>query len=104
MLDVIIRSEVNYFSGDFHWVAVFPGEPANYGKLQYMSFVIKKGKIQTIEAFGEMTLSWYYLRTQHVKPTVLDSYGVYDALRKWYEEDGVKLRFRQKLPRKFNWK
>lgn len=103
-LEVIVRSEADYDGEGFHWVAVFPCEPANYGRLEFVPFIIKNGKVFTCEAFGEMTLSWYYGRTKYVRPTVLESYGVYDALNEWYKDEDVKLKFRQKLPQKFNWR
>lgn len=97
-LRVIVRSEPNYQSDDFHWLAVFPWEPENYGLIQCVPFVIEHGKVRPIESFGSMNLPYYHDLTHYVKPMVLDSYGVYDALRVWYNEDGVELEFRQKLP------
>ena len=101
-IEVIIRSEANYDGDGFHWVAVFPNDPANAGRISYVPFIIKNGNVKQIESFGEMALSWYYDGTKHVKPTVLDGFGVYDAVKSWYKEDGYNVRFRQKLPTDLN--
>lgn len=102
-LRVIIRTEANHFGKDgFHWVAVFPDDKANPGRIMCVPFEIRKGRFHQLEPFGEMSLSWYYDNTKHVKPIVLDSYGVREALQQWYDDDSyeepVQLVFRQKLP------
>lgn len=97
-LRVIVRSEPNYGGGGYHWLAVFPWEPERYGRIQCVPFVIENGKVRTIESFGQMNLTYYHDLTHFVKPMVIESYGVYNALREWYNEDGIELEFRQKLP------
>lgn len=102
-LRVIVRSEANHYGQDgFHWVAIFPDDKANPGRIMYVPFEIRNGKLYQLEPFGEMSLSWYYTETKHVKPMVLDSYGVPAALQKWYDDDPyeepVQLVFKQKLP------
>ena len=99
-VEVIIRSEADYDGNGFHWVAVFPNDPANLGKVSFVAFKVKDGEIHCLEAFDEMTLSWYYEGTKFVKPTVLEMDGVYDAMRKWYaDKPDVRLIFKQKMPR-----
>ena len=102
-LRVIIRTEANHFGKEgFHWVAVFPDDKANPGRILYVPFEIRNGIFYQLEPFGEMSLSWYYADTKYVKPMVLDSYGVKEAIQKWYNDDPyeepVKLEFRCKLP------
>ena len=97
-LRVVVRTEKNYGYDGFHWVAVFPDDKANPGRVSYVPFDVKDGTVHQIEPFGEMALSYYYDCTKYVKPIVLDSYGVMEALQKWYDEDSVELMFRSKLP------
>lgn len=101
-LRVIIRTEKNYDSDGFHWIAVFPDDKANPGRVSFLPFDVKNGKVCWIEPFGEMALSYYYDCTKYVKPIVLDGYGVREALQKWYDDDPytepVELVFRSKLP------
>ena len=96
-LNVIVRSEANWTEDGYHWVAVFPDDPVSKpGRFSYVPFEIRKGELK-VGTFGEMTLSWYYDGTKYVNPIVLDSYGVYDALREWFKDEPVKLVFKSKL-------
>lgn len=95
---IIIRAEADYDGKGFHYVAIFPDDPANPGRVGYIPFDASGGYAETIGVYDEMTLSWYYVGTRHMKPHILEYYGIYDAVRKWYAEDGVEVEFRSKLP------
>lgn len=63
---VIFRTEWNKYENKTTFIAVFPDDESNNGNVCMIPFSIENG-IAVFEAFGEMSMEYYYQYTKLVK-------------------------------------
>lgn len=63
---VIFRTEWNKYENKTTFIAVFPDDESNYGNVCMIPFSIENDTV-TFEAFGEMSMEYYYQYTKLVK-------------------------------------
>lgn len=63
---VIFRTDHDPYMKCEKYLAIFPDDPTNVGRLAYVSFYFN-GERPVFEPYGEMSIEYYYYNTKRIK-------------------------------------
>lgn len=82
---VIFRKEFDRKINKERYYAIFPDEPANLGKVCYITFYYCEDMV-FFEPFGEMSLEYYWkTKVIHKSDPIIKK--LYQAVRNYYQDD-----------------
>lgn len=83
---LILRREYDYYLKTWKYLAVFPDERANVGKVACLPFYFSHEEV-IFESFCEASLEYYYKKTKCIKANLEEAIKCKIALEKYYNTE-----------------